>query len=479
MVEEGCCLTAASAGSGGAVRVRMSALLHRQLFEHLFPGDGLEAVAIVFCGRAGGGADEVLVAHELVPIPYAECPVRTPVRVTWKTESLVPFLERASRYGWALLKVHSHPTGGSFFSEWDDRADRELFPGVNAWLGDSRPHASAVMTPDGLVLVRTVDAEGAFHSVRSVTVVGSTIREIHPSSVRARGGSAETERTAQAFGAGTVARLASLAVAVVGCSGTGSWVAELLVRLGVGELVLIDPDVVEQVNLNRIVHSSTRDASDGTPKVHVISEAIRRTGLPVRVEAYPGDLLSPDLIRRVSRCDMVFGCVDTIDAREALCRLATYYVLPYFDVGVRLIADGAGGIEHIAGTAHYFHPNSPTLLERGVYSAKQLADAGLRRSDPSAYAEQVRVRYISGAEVARPAVASVNAFYASLAVNEMLDRIHTYRDSQDNAGVTISLSQLRVVEIPVGAASAGLQRRIGLGDAVPLLGLPMLSEGRS
>jgi hypothetical protein len=115
-------------------------------------------------------------------------------------------------------------------------------------------------------------------------------------------------------------------------------------------------------------------------------------------------------------------------------------------------------------------------MDRGVYTAKQLADAGLRRTDPTAYAEQVKARYISNANEARPAIASVNAFYASLAINELLARLHSYRDPEPPLGVTISLSQLRFVFPEESPPSPGLAKRIGRGDSTPLLGLAALSE---
>ena len=62
-------------------------------------------------------------------------------------------------------------------------------------------------------------------------------------------------RTRQAFGDGTTDLLRSLSVGVAGCSGTGSWVIELLGRLGIGRLVLVDPDTIECKNMNRIVNS--------------------------------------------------------------------------------------------------------------------------------------------------------------------------------------------------------------------------------
>ena len=51
-------------------------------------------------------------------------------------------------------------------------------------------------------------------------------------------------------------KLQNLSVAVVGCSGTGSPVIEQLARLGVGRLLLVDPDVVKVKNLNRILNTT-------------------------------------------------------------------------------------------------------------------------------------------------------------------------------------------------------------------------------
>ncbi|MDB4875600.1 MAG: thiamine biosynthesis protein ThiF [Gemmatimonadetes bacterium] len=470
------------------VRLRMTEAQHATVYQHLFPGDGYEAVAVLVCGRGGTPGDEVLLVHTVVPIPHDECAERTPVRVTWSTDRLRRLLEGAAKHAQALVKVHSHPGGWLDFSEWDDSSDRALFPSIYGWLDSNRPHLSLIMMPTGLIRARAVSADGTFSEVESVAAIGTAIREliVAPSSAvgvvhDAHDHRAErhTVRTRQAFGDGTTDRLGRMSIGVVGCSGTGSWVVELLARLGVGQLTLVDPDRVEHLNLNRIVHATTADAETSRPKVEVMTRAVASMGTGIHVDAYVEDVITPRMVRRLSRCDAIIGCVDSIDARDVLGRISTYYILPYVDVGVRLVADGHGGISHVVGSAQYVHPNSPSLLDRGLYTAKQLADAGLRRSDPAAYAEQVKAKYISNADEDRPAVASVNAFYASLAVNELLARLHSFRDDEPALGVTISLSQLRIILPDGGPPSPGLVKRTGRGDASPLLGLPALSESIS
>lgn len=463
------------------VRLRLSGRQHAQLERHLLPGDGREAIALALCGRSEGSGCELVCVHHLEPIPYEECSCREPDRLTWRTDRILTLRERATKDGLALLKIHSHPGGWAAFSRWDDASDRDLFPSVYAWSDTDRPHISAIMLPGGRILARVVAPDNSFTPVHSVGVIGARLFHWPTESQRpptedpapADNGDYHS-RTAQAFGEGTTRVLSRLSIGVIGCSGTGSWVVEMLARLGVRELVLVDPDTVEPLNLNRIVHASVHDAQIGNPKVDVLRRAVDLIGLGTIVETHPVDVRAVDLLRRLTHCDLIFGCVDSIEAREVLNRLAVYYLLPYIDVGVRLEADGGGGVQHIAGGVQYVHPDSPTLMERGMYSPKDLADAALHRTDPVAFADQLGRGYIRGAPGGRPAVASVNAFYASLAVNELLERIHGFRD-ESPAGVMVSLSQLRFVTVDDNVPSEGLVRRAGRGDVTPMLGLPFLS----
>jgi hypothetical protein len=284
-------------------------------------------------------------------------------------------------------------------------------------------------------------------------------------------------RHAQAFGSGTTSLLRSMSVAVIGCSGTGSIVIEQLARLGIGRLVLIDPDAVEDKNLNRILNSGKEDAYLHRPKVHVIASAIARMGLGQEVVPMVSNLINPDAVRAVAECDVVFGCMDGVEGRHLLNRLATFYNLPYFDVGVRLDADGSGGIERIAGAIHYLQPGRSSLLSRGVYAMGRVDAEELRRIDPDLYRRQVKEGYLRGVEEDRPAVISVNMFFASLMVNEFLARLHPHRN-QANAGyayVGANLSEMQFYPEQEGAPCPLLQRHVGRGDVEPLLERTVLS----
>lgn len=459
--------------------LRMTGLQHEQLRRHLFPGDGNEAVAVALCGRRSGDDKHILTVREIKLIPYKECQVRTPVRVTWSTESLIPFLNKAAKTDGAILKIHSHPGWYPKFSNTDDEADVELFESVYGWMDGDSPHASCVMLPDGKMFGRTIESNGAFKPLDLITVAGDDLHFWYSEDDSNTQTPEFARRHAQAFGAGTFNVLRRLSIAVVGASGTGSPVIEMLARLGVGRLVIVDPDKVEEKNLNRILNTTTEDAQKGEFKVEVLARAVRKMGTGTEVVPIAKNLFDdPTTVKTIAECDILFGCMDSVDGRHLLNKLAVFYSVPYFDVGVKLIADGQGGVEQICGTVHYLQPDRSSLLSRGTYTLEQFAAASLKRVNPQEYEKRREEKYIVGVQEDRPAVISVNMLLASLAVNELLARIHRFRDdgNEEYAATRISLTQGQTYYEGESESCRAFARHVGRGDVAPLLEISELSE---
>jgi hypothetical protein len=335
----------------------------------------------------------------------------------------------------------------------------------------------SVSSSDHSIFARLTNSKGSFN-IDKVSVAGSDIffwdhdksacfdRNIGQSAL-------------QAFGELTISILSKLCIGIVGVSGTGSIVTELLYRLGSGSIVLVDNDITEERNLNRIINSHVGHAGSQTLKVEVQKEAIDRSGLNVSAEPIGTDLMVPETIRRLSQCDVIFGCMDSVDGRHVLNKLCTYYCIPYFDLGVGLDADGRGGIRQIAGAVHYLIPGTSSLKTRGVYTDEDLYSAIMKRDDPEQYRSQLKEKYIKGVDEERPAVISVNTLIASLAVNDFLARLHPYRDdpNEDIEAIVFSLSQMRFAGLnDKYTKDEYLSRYAGIGDSSPLLGMTGLSE---
>src|SRR5439155_3676376 len=280
------------------VSLSMTGDQHERLKQFLFPGDGKEAAAILLCGRREGDRRHRLLVRAIEGIPYEICSERTDVRVTWPPDFIAPLLDRATSERLSMIKAHSHPTGYAAFSVTDDQGDARLLPMIRGWIEADIPHGSAVMLPDGQMFGRFLDQDGTLKQLALINVVGHDLHFWYPDM-----GGVElpsfVASHAQAFDDGTIERLQRLSIAVIGCSGTGAPTIEQLFRLGAGELVPVDDDVMEDRNINRIPNSTMKDVREGRRKVDVLADAIERAGLGTRVIRVPKNLWTPEVIRQV------------------------------------------------------------------------------------------------------------------------------------------------------------------------------------
>lgn len=99
-------------------------------------------------------------------------------------------------------------------------------------------------------------------------------------------------------------------VAVIGCGGLGGYVVEELARLGVGRIVVIDPDVFEEHNLNRQLFSSP--ANLGQAKVEAAVTRINAINPAVTLVPLQA-ALSPE-----NGADLLGGCQAAVDALDTI-----------------------------------------------------------------------------------------------------------------------------------------------------------------
>ena len=122
----------------------------------------------------------------------------------------------------------------------------------------------------------------------------------------------EFERTEQILG--SLEKLNNAHVAVFGVGGVGGYVVEALVRSGVGEITVVDKDVVSLSNINRQIialHSTV-----GMPKVEAIKARALDINPSVKVNTYETFFLPENAsVFDFSKYDYVVDCVDTVAAK--------------------------------------------------------------------------------------------------------------------------------------------------------------------
>jgi len=277
------------------------------------------------------------------------------------------------------------------------------------------------------------------------------------------------------------AELSRLSVAVVGVSGIGSIVVEQLARLGFGRIFLIGFDQVERKNLNRILNSCLKDAEALRLKVEMFVEAIeeyRPKGTAIPISA---SINTREAVIAAAQSDVLFSCVDTLEARQICDSIASRFLIPLFDAGVTIPTrqtSNSYDIADVCGRIDYIQPGGSTLFDRGVYSPESLRAEHLREVAPQAHEQELNAGYIKGVHQEAPAVISLNMRAASACVNEFLARAYPFR-LDPNRNYTRSEFSLAACEeeyLSEDSFSKSDNTELALGDEEPLLGLPNLRK---
>ena len=87
-------------------------------------------------------------------------------------------------------------------------------------------------------------------------------------------------------------------------------------------------------NVNRLYGSRVID--EGLPKLKIIERLIADIGLGTQVRLLPRPITFRSVIEEFRTCDVIFGCTDDEWGRSLLTRLAIYYAIPVFDMGVKI-----------------------------------------------------------------------------------------------------------------------------------------------
>lgn len=454
---------------------------HRAALKRSLLRDGREYAALLLCGRSQqinpwtGELEERFLVRELIEVEESAFQQRTPTKLTWSTTPFYRALKQVEGKGFAVAVVHSHPTGPLRFSPADDIADQEICQIAFNRLESDRPHLTIVMDGQGQLIARAFGPDLKPKPVELIRIIGHRWHFSH--SVKSYTGVPdELERQARAFGSAAVAQCMALKVGIAGCGGTGSAVAALLARVGIRHLALFDADRVEQTNLNRLHFSTRTDANLRRRKVDVIGEAVAAIGLPISVTRFALSLDDPQCRDALRSCDVIFGCTDDHLGRNYLNRLAHFYLIPVIDLGLLIEPNQAGGYDSFDGRVTVVQPGYPCQLCRGLVQPTLMLAEHLRRHDPILHGERLRAGYIPDATDPSPVVVTFTTELASMAVNELLQRIVGFRGDAGYCSERVrKFNEVKDADtVPAGKAKpdcplCGRRKYDARGDMTPFL----------
>ena len=252
----------------------------------------------------------------------------------------------------------------------------------------------------------------------------------HPSYTEAmRFADATFDRQVLAFGEKGQRALGKLRVGLVGAGGTGSIAAEVLMRLGVKELIVVDHDKLEQTNLNRWQGGKFSDV--GRYKVEVLQERLEEMGFGIKVEAVAKPLFDEVAIARLKGCDVLIGAVDDDKARYVLNRMSVSYLIPYLDCSSGIVlGKKRGSVHRIAVRNVSVIPSVTSCFNCNGYFFRE--DLPYLFLPGYMQKEAKRRKYINDDTVTSPAVYPLNMLSVAFLMTEFMNVVFGYKTMYEN-----------------------------------------------
>lgn len=230
----------------------------------------------------------------------------------------------------------------------------------------------------------------------SVRIVGKTLRlhfnprlKPEPSAVE------EQIRTSSVWGDKRQADFMRLRIGIIGAGSVGSCVAEIVARMGVGELYVMDYDVVKPINLDRSLGASRDEAKNKRPKASLVAEKAESASTTpgFKCTALDGmSIVEDEGYRFALDCDVIFSCVDRPWPRQVLNHLAYSSLIPVVDGGVSFRIDSSGKLIHGMFRAQTVGPSRACMKCLRVYDEAEIQlDREGKFDDPS-YIERLNAK---------------------------------------------------------------------------------------
>lgn len=393
--------------------ILVTAQLHDRLMAHLFPGDDDEHGAILRAGVVRSGSTVRLLVQNVEPAKFGTDYIAGQYGYRALTPTFIHReIIRCRDSGLAYLAVHNHRSDRHVdFSRIDLESHERGYPAlldigrgvpVGALVYGHRSVAADIWMP-----------EGTRRSLGTYRVIGRTIKRLYAKPPQHRDDTdIEHDRQMRMFGASGQQVLRSSKVAVAGLGGVGSLVAEYLARLGVGTILIIDPDPIDGTNLSRVVGATPVDVETGLLKTQIAARHARELARDATLNAINRDVASETVAQALRDCDYIFLAADSMRARLVINALVHQYLIPAVQMGAKIRPDDTGTLEDAMCAVRHIRPASGCLWCNGFIDSTQLAIEA--KSD----AERKAQAY--GIQEPNPSVITMNAVAAAHAVNDFL-----------------------------------------------------------
>ena len=377
------------------VSVAMTDTTEQALVGLLAREDGQEDLCLAAYRPSTGLTRTTALIASVIPPQHGDRHVHGNATVT--ADYILRGAETAQQQGCGLVLLHSHP--------WASRWQQMSGPDRDA----ESSYANLAREITGLPLVGMTLATGdTTWSARHWNIgTGRSVDCTHAANVRVVGArlavswndtlmpppepTPRQARTVSAWGDRCQADLARRRVLVVGAGSVGLDVVVRLAASGLSHITVMDFDIVEDHNLDRLIGATPRDARLLRPKIHVArrcATAAATARNPV-IEVSDLSVCEPEGLRVALEYDVIFCCVDRPWPRAVLNSLSYTDLIPVIDGGIAIDTRDDSTMLNATWRTHVIRPGRPCMsCNRQLDLAQVVPDKQGLLDDPS---------YIAGA----------------------------------------------------------------------------------
>lgn len=416
------------------INLRLNTADFAGLQRHLFPGDNDEHGAVLAAGisRSKEGirflVNKVFIAQDGVDYVPGKFGYRalTP-------EFVARTSDYCSRRKLSYFAVHCHQSDKSVgFSKVDLNSHERGYQAIVDIL-EGNPVGALVFGRNNVA--GRVWLDGRKVDFDEFVVIGASYRRLHSKPPTCRKfKDAVYDRQSMLFGSRGQQLLAEAKVGIIGVGGAGSLVNEWLARLGVGSIVVADPDKFEITNYSRVVGSRKWDAMHflrssrfqflqrigaffAKDKVRIAKRLAKKINSKIHYTALRQNITELSAASCFKYCDYIFLCADSMQARLVFNAIVHQYLIPGIQVGAKIPVDkdtGEIGEPFVVSRPVFPETSGGCLLCNDLIPASKLQDEALNAE------ERANQRYIDDANITAPSVITMNALACGNAVNDFL-----------------------------------------------------------
>ncbi|WP_271784334.1 ThiF family adenylyltransferase [Aquimarina algiphila] len=356
--------------------VSMTESVNKELFEHLIRQDGQEDLCFAFYRLSTGKTRKTGVINDIILPEFDDRNVHGNVSFNSSYFDKVTSYALANNLG--ICFIHSHPYPGWQGMSFDDiEAEKMLAPRVKAVAG--LPLIGMTIGTDNYWSARfwIKEAPNTYkrYWCESVRVVGKSLKPyFYDEEIPKSNFGEEFKRTISAWGDMKQQDISRLKIGIVGLGSVGSIVAEALLRTGVKNLTLIDFDLVERKNLDRLLAINRIDVDKY--KVDIVKERLLRTQLisDLNVNSVQYSITEKEGQEAALDCDILFSCVDMPLPRYSLDCLSFANLIPVIDGGIDTNSNkDLTNIDQARWKAHTIGPERICMQCLGQYKPEDAA----------------------------------------------------------------------------------------------------------